>query len=239
MKKLLVVGVIVLFLGLAIAPSTGTTDVKKSIIEKESFSVSLPLDINGTMGKHGWYISPIWIWIEYDPAIILEVWYSITETPEPDWKLWIHIPFTFGGEGRWIFQYKWKDIWGNVTQSELIIIKIDYSLPEVEILKPELGRLYLFGFRLFRINRDIPLMIGKSTIIAGAHDNVSGIHDVTFSLSIENETITTFIDKQIPYEFRLKGRYKGTYNLTVEVEDRAGLTRNTTRDIEIIKYGFL
>ncbi|MHA1376567.1 MAG: hypothetical protein ACTSR7_19990, partial [Promethearchaeota archaeon] len=36
MKKLLVVGVIVLFLGLAIAPSTGITDVKQIVLPTTS-----------------------------------------------------------------------------------------------------------------------------------------------------------------------------------------------------------
>ena len=82
-------------------------------------------------------------------------------------------------------------------------------------------------------------MIGKSTLMADAQDNVSGVYNVSFLLSLDNVIKTIYIDKKAPYFYRLKGNYKGTYNLIVEVEDVAGHLKNVTRQVEIFQYGIL
>ena len=123
-RKGIALVIMLLFVGMSINPSTGEI-LEEIPHKKDTFGVSELLDINGTMGENGWYISPIWISFEYDPEIILDIWLSITKDPEPNWIMYEE-PFLFGGEGIWVFQYKWLDIWGNGTCSEPIIIKIDY-----------------------------------------------------------------------------------------------------------------
>ena len=127
LRKGIALVVILLFVGLSIVSSTGET-AEEIPLKEDAFSVRGFLDINGTMGENGWYISPIHISFQYNPNIE-RIWYSITEDLEPVWKLYEGL-FIFGEEGKWFFQYKWEDIWGNVTQGELIIIMIDYTPPD-------------------------------------------------------------------------------------------------------------
>lgn len=196
----------------------------------------LIINFSGIIGKRGWYISPVLINITISSSIV-ELYYKIDNG---EYIKYIE-PFTIYEQGNTTIYFKWRLNNGLLVWKSGQRIRIDYTHPEIKLIKPELGKLYLFGLELFRLGSDTPLMVGKSEIGAYANDDISGVYNVSFSLLKNNKTIMIFIydNTSSAYEWTLTGRYFGKYTAIVEVEDRAGLTRTATRNIKIIQLGFL
>ena len=122
-KKGLALVTIALFIGMSAIPIAGDTGTEKyadaehtsfGLLNNDGLCVSYFM---GITGKNFWFIGDVEIWFVYKEDIVETIWYSITEDlGQPVWKEYLDVPFRFGEDGLWIFQYKWEDIWGNETK---------------------------------------------------------------------------------------------------------------------------
>jgi hypothetical protein len=141
-----VFGVIVLFLGVAIAPSTGfgkeslclindSTKYYNSIQESETDGINITL--NGTIGENGWYISCVNISVTVSHNVE-NIWYRFNNE---SWNDFPGFYLVICEDGKWILQIKYEDITGNITFGEKIPINIDKTKPIVsEYLIERIGR---------------------------------------------------------------------------------------------------
>ena len=141
MKKLLVVGVIVLFLGLAIAPSTGTirenycsindsNSTEHSSYVMKSDTRGVDVEFLGLLGDNGWYISCVQISFTWTPDVV-KIWFYI------DGGDWIEYSQPFGpicDDGLYTVCWKYEDEDGNISDIECEDFKIDQTPPTIEIL---------------------------------------------------------------------------------------------------------
>ena len=185
MKKLLAVGVIVLFLGVSVIPSTSTikenhfiindsTKNYNSLVESEKDGINITL--NGTIGENGWYISCVNITFTVSGSHIDKVWYQLNDE---GWQLYTgHFYLEICEDGIYKFCVKYEDNTGNLT-IECVDFKIDKTEPEiVEIFFEKIGK-----------NKH------KMTVVCT--DVTSGINRTEFLLDFE----LWFTDFDEPYEW--------------------------------------
>ena len=140
-KKGLALVTIALFIGMSTIPIAGDTKTEKyADAEHASFGLlknddMCTVNFWGELGKNNWFVdTAILIWFQYKDTVET-IWYSITEDEEPEWNEIPGDQFYFGDEGKWIFQYKWEDIWGNETFGERISLKFDKTPPDITLNK--------------------------------------------------------------------------------------------------------
>jgi len=132
----------------------------------------------------------------------------------------------------WIFD-------GGQSIVSINTLRIDYSPPELALIIPEGGGVYLFGNLLFKTENAMTIILGKIVIDVDAFDVLSGIGNITFSLVKNDEPLETHVSETHPYIWELTGRHIGKYTLTVTAYDRGGLSVNTTLDMIIFQFGIL
>jgi len=128
-------------------------------------------------------------------------------------------PFTIP-EGTHTVEYWSVDNNDNVETHKTATLTVDTTPPTVEIVKPEAGKLYLFGSPIMsRLFSDTTFCIGKVPIEAEADDaGGSGVMMVLFT--IDNETA---FDDTAPYTYTYKHMHFGDLTITAVAMDNAGL----------------
>ncbi len=189
---------------------------------------------NGTQGDNGIFISPVNASFIFDPEIIATIYYQIESG---NWTVY-NESFEINEQGNVDVEWYWVDFGGHDSEFTNVTLRIDYSKPELILLTPEKGCVYLFGKRLFKIGNIMPVLIGKNSIKVNAYDAFSGIKKVSFSLKNINH-LETYVLETPPYTWELIGRHGGRYMLTITTYDFGGLFFNTTLNIKIFQVGIL
>jgi hypothetical protein len=139
-------------------------------------------------------------------------------------------PFTIP-EGPHTVEYWSVDNNGNEElPHKSITLEVDTTPPTVEIIKPEAGKLYLFGSPIMnRILSEKTLCIGKVPVEATATDQ-SGIMNVLFKYNNE-----THWDSSAPYKDTFSEMHFGPLTISVSAVDNNGL-RSDPVTMEIVVY---
>jgi len=146
-------------------------------------------------------------------------------------------PFKITGEGTHTIEYWSVDNNGNEElPHKTTTIIIDTTPPVVTIIKPEEGKLYLFGSPIFtRFLSDKTLCIGKVPVEATATD-ASGIMYVLFDYDT-GETETHW-DDTAPYTDTFTEMHFGPLTISVVAVDNNGLASEpVTMDIVVYNLG--
>lgn len=235
-KKGLLCGIVVLLVGMCVMPLASSLSIEKHVSIASSTKETGPgyvnWTINGTMGKNGWYISPITLTCTYDHDWYAGVYYSYNAS---GFVLYTG-PFTIYDQGRIGFAWYTVDYQGN--QGGLhgpFTFGIDYTPPEVSFWTPVNNTLYLFGKKLLHID-GISIIIGKITIELAASDRYTGIANLSCALANTQNTITHEFDST-PFLWKISGRHLGTYTLSAIAYNFAGLCTNTTIQVRLLQFG--
>ncbi|RLF47309.1 MAG: hypothetical protein DRN29_02775 [Thermoplasmata archaeon] len=183
------------------------------------------VELNGTLGENGWYISNVTVKLTVNETIsgINATFYRLDGG---NWTLYEE-PFVISEEGEHLLEFYSDDEAGNVEAVRNITIKIDKTAPSVDIATPAEKRLYVFGRNILPTFRKT-IVIGKITVEAVATDNI-GVEVVKFYVDGEEmANVTT-----PPYTWKWGGNI-GTKNLTVKAFDEAGLYGSMSRNVLII-----
>jgi len=210
LKKGLVSGIVVLFLGMSIMPIAGSLSVEKhsSIIGSvkelntmtKTESRGIYVILHGEMGENGWFISPD-IYFEVianNGSEVVAVYYRI------DNGAWIEYtePFVFPPGWFHHLEVLVYDQYGNPWYFSFEI-KIDCTLPTIELQKKILS-------------------LHKMKFIADVSDEPSGVWRVEFYF--DNEL--NFTDYDFPFEWIWTG--SGNHTVTAKVFDWAGHSANSS-----------
>jgi hypothetical protein len=101
--------------------------------------------------------------------------------------------------------------------------KKDTNPPDVEIIEPKKGYIYIFGKEIIPISSENTIVVGSITVCARATD-INGIDHVDFY--VNDELMSSL--KSEPYEIDLKNYAIGWYTIKVVAYDRLG---NSNSDI--------
>jgi len=204
-------------------------------IKAPDFTPCYPV-FNGTQGDNGVFITPVNVSFIFDTEIVAEIHY---QAGSGEWMLYTE-PFVIYEQGQVIFLFYWVDYYGAHYPSCPLVLFIDYSPPELALITPEEGGVYLFGKLLFKIGNIAPVLIGKNSIKVFASDTFSGVKNVSFSLESGESPETYVSEGYFPYIcWELTGRHIGKYTLTVTAYDYGGLSVNTTLNMIILQFGIL
>ncbi len=233
--KGMVIGIIVLFVGAGVVPSI-SGNIEEAKGENPLFN-DWPCDpvFNGTMCEGGWFITPVNVSFIYDPEIVAEIYYRVGSG---EWTLYTE-PFVIYEQGVVDFLFRWVDYNGNHYTPDPMTLRIDYSPPELALIIPEKGGVYLFGKLVFEKESASTIILGKIAIDVATIDELSGIDNITFSLVKNSKPPETHVSETLPYVWELTGRHIGKYTLTVTAYDRGGLSINTTLNMIIFQFGIL
>jgi hypothetical protein len=145
---------------------------------------------------------------------------------------------TYGGpfkitEGTHTVEYWSVDNNANTETHKTATLKLDTKPPVVTIIKPEAGKLYLFGSPIMnRILSEKTLCIGKVPVEATATDT-SGILNVLFAYNDVNHW-----DNTAPYTDTFREMHFGPLTISVSAIDNTGLTSTpVTMDIVVYNLG--
>ena len=92
----------------------------------------------------------------------------------------------------------------------------DVTPPDLEVIKPKDGYLYLFDREIMKLPLQFALIVGKITLKVEATDDI-GIEKVVFSVCGE----ILFEDTEPPYEYIYDGTF-GSHLITIEAYDTSG-----------------
>jgi len=202
-------------------------------IKAPDFTPCYPV-FNGTMCEGGWFITPVNVSFIYDPEIVTEIRYQVCSG---EWTVYTE-PFVIYEQGEIDFLWYWIFDGGQSIVS-IHTLRIDYSPPELALITPEEGKVYLFGELLFEKEIARTIILGKIAIDVDAIDELSGIGNITFSLVKNSKPPETYVSETLPHIWELTGRHIGKYMLTVTAYDQGGLSVNTTLNMIIIQLGIL
>jgi len=148
---------------------------------------------NGTMGENDWYTGGIWIFFNYDPNVVAEIWYRIDDG---EWMLYTE-PFYYDEDGEHTLEYYFVDYEGH--ESAIFgpfAFKIDQTDPIIELTVEKIGsNTWLFTADVF--------------------DETSGVNRVEFYVDGEFVGEVT----EAPYEWEYSGTVR---EVGVVVYDNAG-----------------
>ena len=162
---------LVLFLGVAVAPSVVADDTTPPI-------TTIFLDPAAPTGQNGWYVSLVEVQLiaEDNESGVNHSYYRINnETWEPYTE-----PFSMQDDGRWFIEYYSTDKAGNIEDIQSYFIRIDLSLPTIELYYSAVGG----------SSRDIYWR-------AQSNDDMSGIEYVDFLI----DDVSQHKDYEPPYEW--------------------------------------
>ena len=226
MKKLLVIGIIVLFLCVSLVPGiTSKTSYVDDTTPPETF-----IEMNGTMNSHGYYISPVKIKITAtDDYGMGEIHYILDgrKTVVPG----DIVKFTVNSNGEHNLEYWGVDASGNKEIPHHIVI---FSIPTgppnyTEITEPKPG-LYFFGYRIMNLSKII--CIGPFTIEVNVPEWLVGTYGARVYL--DNELIAD--DNELPYSAYCNIKHFGEGTLKAIAYDLANYTAEATLDIHYYKF---
>jgi hypothetical protein len=125
MKKSWAIGTILLFIGTSIIPLASSLPIEKEqvLTLKNCFD---GITINGTKGDNGWYVSPVWITLDFPGNYT--VYYSIDGG---EWQEYTG-PFVVSTDGQHTVQAYFIDDEGNVSLVYSISFMIDSHAPWID-----------------------------------------------------------------------------------------------------------
>jgi len=156
LKKSLVCGIVVLFVGMNVVPIADSSLVPY----RPSDHYCHPKFV-GNIGNHGWFVSHVKVSFVYNPEIVRTIFYRIIY-----YEQWLQYtePFIIN-EGQNELEWYYIDFSGVQHEINSVSIKIDYTPPMVVLIKE------VFFFRII--------------YTAYPFDNMSGIDRVKFYLNAE------------------------------------------------------
>jgi hypothetical protein len=175
LRKGLVCGIIVLFLGMSSIPMAGSVplDKEQSIIPKSCFDGII---INGTMGQNGWYVSPVWVTLDFPGNFI---YFKIDDGT---WQKYT-IPFVVTTDRPHTVSCYYIDNEGHHSDTYYASFKIDQTPPDWE------------GVVFDKIGHN------NYKIYAEVSDVTSGVNKVDFYLN----WYLIYTGYEAPYEWFYKG----------------------------------
>jgi len=136
------------------------------------------LEINGTIGENGWYISDVTITITWDPEEIAEVYYKIDGG---EWTLYTE-PIVISEDGLHTFYWYCIDNDGNTESTKSVSFKIDQTPPTIELIVEKTGT-------------------NTWLLTADVYDETSGVNRVEFYVNDEYVGNAT----EYPYQWGYSG----------------------------------
>lgn len=164
------------------------------------------IDINGTLGDDGWYISPVLITLSATDTQsgVDEIFYKIDASV---WSVY-SLPVEISQDENHDLLYYAIDKTGNIETTKTANISIDQTPPEITLSKQTTN--------LFEI-----------TFTAQVSDETSGIDRVEFSIDSQVQ----YTDTQSPYEWTWTGL--GNYTVTATAFDRAGNSKSQSQSTPV------
>jgi hypothetical protein len=164
--------------------------------------------LSGTMGENGWYISDVQIEFQVNSTALLnETWYRLDNG---NWTKYDQ-PIDITEEGQTSVEFYSTDKAGNIEETKNMTIKIDKTMPTIEVTSPREGGSYKFSKPI--------------TIIFEAIDGTSGLANVTAtldSLPVQNDSVHSHLSL-------------GNHTLAVGAVDFAGNTATNTVTFSVVK----
>ncbi len=205
-RKEIVCGIVILFLGASIVPSVGSESLKKECSLWPWHPGSDGIEISGTMGENGWYISNVQVTLEF-PSY--QIFWKIDDG---GWIMYIGMPLIYPEEGLHTIYCYYIDDEGNPSETYSASFKIDKTPPMVTL---ETHRIGLF----------------KILVSIDAYDNTSGVSGV-IDIYLDYRLVGTITTP--PYEFVIYTRL-GKHTVDVIVYDCAGNSEESSISINSIK----
>ena len=202
----------------------GAHDEDTCQIVVDTSSPNTTVELNGTLGENGWYISNVTVSFEVNETTT-ELNATYYRIDGGNWTVYEE-EFVISDEGVHLLEFYSEDIAGNIEEIKNVTIKIDKSKPSVNIITPKEKRLYVFGRSILPTFRKT-IVIGKIMVEANATDNI-GVAMVKFL--VDNEEMANFTAP--PYQWKWGGMF-GTKELKVEAYDEAGLNDSKSMDVLI------
>jgi len=155
LKKSLVCGIIALLVGISIVPIAESSFPNGP---KERYCYPR---LEGNIGNHGWYISPVNVRFVYDPDVVETIFYKINTGQ------WIQYtgPFRINHDGYYRLEWYFIDFSGEQHKPNATSIKIDMTPPMVTWYK------------------QVVIIENRIVYTACPTDNMSGIDCVEFYLN--------------------------------------------------------
>lgn len=119
-------GYLSLWVNLSISENT-TYDFVLPLIDETCYPV-----FNGT--GHGWYTSPVNVTFLYDPGIVAKIYYNHGD----EWEQYSG-PFVIYKQGNIDFRWEWEDYYGNTNGTFVVLLKIDYTPPVINLTLKNIG----------------------------------------------------------------------------------------------------
>lgn len=222
-KKGLALVTIVIFIGISAIPATGDIETEKYAehISLNSYGAlnndeNCKPNFDGQMGENYWFVDDVWIWFSYDPVRVVEIWYRITNE---EWKNYTWHPFTFGQEGDFVFEYKWKeDPLGEIHFPPVPeSLRIDKTPPTINLEKK------IQGIRK------------KIVFTAQVNDETSEINRVEFYL--DDEPIATITESPYTYTYNYKDDPR-RHEIKAIVYDNAGHSNSGDSDTTSVSFQY-
>ena len=198
--------------------------------KKDRTPPSLTINVDGTMGEDGWYISGVMIVMEAvdNESSVKEMKYRINGDLWRDYVM----PIKISRDGFYFVEFLARDGRGNENYRNMSI-KIDSTPPSINFTNFEPGYIYFRGLKMItpRIPRDT-MVIGNYVVKAEASDALSGIKKVEFYLGKS----MAYEDEQKPFEWSIEKAF-GVYNVTAVAFDHAGnYAEICVEDVQFINF---
>ena len=160
-RKGLVVGIIVLFIGVGITPTIGTSNSNDDTTPPVT---TIYFNPETPTGMNGWYVSNVTITLEATDDIsgVNNTYYSINSEP---WEIY-DTPFTLTEDSLYNIVYFSTDNVGNMEFPKLAHIKVDQTPPFISLT--------------YKVINGNPIEGWDLVFTATAFDNMSGMERVEF-----------------------------------------------------------
>lgn len=162
------------------------------------------MDLEGTLGQNGWYVSPVNIsFVAADNSRVSRTEYSFDNST---WSVYVS-NFAFPGEGDKMVFYRSKDIAGNLEQVKSTAVKVDVTAPSIVVSSPVSGS----------------SVSGDVLFLWNATDNASGVAKYEIRLNSG-----TWVDVMDDRQWEGVGLVKGANKFEVRATDVAGNSAETS-----------
>ena len=162
----------------------------------------------GTMGENSWYISDVQVEFKVNSTALLnETWYRLDNG---SWTKYDQ-PINITEEGQTSVEFYSTDKARNIEETKNMTIRIDKTMPTIEVTSPREGGSYKFSKPI--------------TVVFEAIDGTSGLANVTATLDglpIQNGSVHSHLSL-------------GNHTLTVRAVDFAGNTATNTVTFSVVK----
>jgi len=164
--------------------------------------------LSGKMGENCWYISDVQIEFQVNSTALLnETWYRLGNG---NWTKYDQ-PINITEEGQTSVEFYSTDKAGNIEETKNMTIKIDKTMPTIEVTSPREGGSYKFSKPI--------------TVVFEAIDGTSGLANVTATLDglpVQNDSVHSHLSL-------------GNHILAVRAVDFAGNTATNTVTFSVVK----